>query len=132
MGINDKGLVTEDRNTKKDAYFFYQANWSDKPMIRIASSRMTPRAQTVTQIEVFSNCDKVEVTVNGKPLDPVSPDNVHVFRWPSVTLQTGKNEIKAIASSSQGEIADSCEWVVDPTATPSAPGPEAAPPEPAQ
>ena len=43
VGINDKGLVTEDRKTKKDAYFFYQANWTGKPMVHIASSRMTPR-----------------------------------------------------------------------------------------
>lgn len=27
-GINDKGLVTYDRKTPKDAYFFYRANWS--------------------------------------------------------------------------------------------------------
>ncbi len=131
VGINDKGLVTEDRKTKKDAYFFYQANWTNKPMVHIASSRMTPRRQTVTQIEVFSNCDKVELSVNGNPLNPVAPDSVKVFRWPSVTLQSGKNEIKATAASSQGEVTDTCEWVVDPAATPSAPGLENTTPEPA-
>jgi beta-galactosidase len=125
VGINDKGLVTEDRTTKKDAYFFYQANWTDKPMVYIASRRMTSRRQATTQIEVFSNCDKVALSVNGTPLDPVTPDNVKVFRWPSVTLQTGKNEIKATATSSQGEVTDSCEWVVDPNAA----APNAAAPE---
>ena len=93
-------------------------------MVHIASSRMTPRGQAVTQVEVFSNCDKVDLTVNGRALDPVSPDNVRVFRWPSVTLQTGKNEIKATAASNQGEIADSCAWVLDPSAVPSTPGAE--------
>ena len=33
--INDKGLVTQDRKTKKDSYYFYQANWTDKPMVHI-------------------------------------------------------------------------------------------------
>ena len=26
-GINDKGLVTGDRKTRKDAFFWYRANW---------------------------------------------------------------------------------------------------------
>lgn len=131
VGINDKGLVTEDRKTKKDAYFFYQANWTDKPMVHIASSRMTPRHQAVTQIEVFSNCDKVELSINGHPLDPVTPNNVKVFRWPSVTLRPGKNEVKATAASSQGEVTDRCEWVLDPSAARPAPGSETATPAPA-
>ena len=29
-GRNDKGLVTYDRKTKKDAFYFYKANWSDE------------------------------------------------------------------------------------------------------
>ena len=133
VGINDKGLVTEDRKTKKDAYFFYQANWTDKPMVHLASKRMTPRREAVTQIEVFSNCEKVELSVNGRPLGPVTPDHVRVFRWPRVTLRPGKNEVRATAASSQGEVTDRCEWVVDPAAAaPSAPGPETTTPEPAQ
>ena len=131
-GVNDKGLVTEDRKIKKDAYFFYQANWTDKPMVHIASSRLTPRRQAITPIEVFSNCDKIALSVNGSPLQPVSPDHVRVFRWPAVTLQPGKNEIKAIATTSQGELTDSCEWVVDPSAVQPAPTPETIPPKPAQ
>jgi beta-galactosidase len=132
VGVNDKGLVTEDRKIKKDAYFFYQANWTDKPMVHIASSRLTPRRQTITPVEVFSNCDKVALSVNGSPLEPVSPDDVRVFRWPAVTLRPGKNEIKAIATTSQGELTDSCEWVVDPSAVQPALSPETIPPKPAQ
>ncbi len=125
--FNDKGLVTEDRRTRKDAYYFYQANWSDEPMVHIVSSRMTPRRLAVTGVEVFSNCDKVELTVNGKSLGSASPDQVKVFRWANVTLQPGRNEIKAMASSGQKELADSCEWVLDPAAAP----PPAESPQPA-
>jgi beta-galactosidase len=132
VGVNDKGLVTEDRKIKKDAYFFYQANWTDKPMVHIASSRLTQRRNPMTQIEVFSNCDKVELTINGKALPSVSPDKVRVFRWPNVTLQPGKNEVKATATTSQEEVTDSCEWTVDPAAPPTAPGPGTTTPEPAQ
>ena len=35
-GINDKGLVTHDRKVKKDAFYFYKANWNPEPMVRIA------------------------------------------------------------------------------------------------
>ena len=120
--LNDKGLVTRDRKTKKDSYYFYQANWSETPMVHIASQRMTPRRQAITGVEVFSNCGKVELTVNGKSLGAVSPDEVKVFRWPNVTLRSGRNEIKAAASSDRGEVVDSCEWVLEPAAA--APGPE--------
>ena len=114
LNLNDKGLVKQDRQIKKDAYYFYQANWTDKPMIYIASRRMTPRRLASTEVQVFSNCAKVELTVNGSSLGSVSPDNVHVFRWANVTLQPGKNEIKATATSTQGVITDSCTWILDP------------------
>jgi beta-galactosidase len=120
--LNDKGLVTQDRKTKKDSYYFYQANWSDTPMVHIASQRMTPRQQAVTGVEVFSNCGKVELTVNGKPLGAVAPDGVKVFRWPNVTLQPGRNAITATASSDRGELVDSCEWVLEPAAATPQPG----------
>ena len=34
-GRNDKGLVTYDRKIKKDAFYFYKANWSDEPVLYI-------------------------------------------------------------------------------------------------
>jgi beta-galactosidase len=38
-GRNDKGLVTYDRKTKKDAFFFYKANWSREPVVHVTSSK---------------------------------------------------------------------------------------------
>jgi beta-galactosidase len=108
--LNDKGLVTQDRSIKKDAYFFYQANWSDKPMVYIASRRMVQRKQPTTEVKVFSNCDQVELSVNGTSLGTAQPNNVKTFRWPNVALQPGKNQIAATGTSSQGKVTDSCEW----------------------
>jgi len=122
--INDKGLVTQDRKTKKDSYYFYQANWTDKPMVHIASSRMTPRRLSSTGVEVFSNCEKVELRVNGKSLGAVAPDNIKVFRWPNVTLQPGPNEVVAIATGAGRKLTDSCQWVLDSAAAPTPAGPE--------
>ena len=47
-GLNDKGLVTRDRLTKKDAFYFYQANWSDEPVLYLASRRDVERTNAVT------------------------------------------------------------------------------------
>ena len=38
-GINDKGMVTRDRATRKDAFYFCQANWTSTPVLRIAGTR---------------------------------------------------------------------------------------------
>ena len=53
-GLNDKGMVTQDRQLKKDVYFFYQANWTTEPMVWIASRRMTPRK--LFNICIVSDC----------------------------------------------------------------------------
>jgi beta-galactosidase len=124
--LNDKGMVTEDRKTKKDAYYFYQANWSNVPMVRIASHGMTPRRLGTTGVQVFSNCNSVELFVNGKSLGKVSPDKVNVFRWENVALQSGGNDIKAVATNASGTVTDTCQWVLDPATAPAAPGPETA------
>src|SRR5262249_40468620 len=33
LGRNDKGLVTYDRRTRKDAFYWYRANWTDTPFV---------------------------------------------------------------------------------------------------
>ena len=114
--LNDKGLVTQDRKIKKDSYFFYQANWSDRPMVRIAAHRLTPRHLAETDIEVFSNCDQVELKINGQSLPPVAPDKVRVFRWTAAKLQPGRNVIQATATTGQETVTDSCEWILEPAA----------------
>ena len=99
--LNDKGLVTQDRKIKKDSFYFYQANWSDKPMIHIASQRMTPRRLATTDVEVFSNAPQVELFLNGQSQGAKQPDQVNVFRWSGVQLQPGKNEVKAVTQSDE-------------------------------
>lgn len=49
-GINDKGLVTHDRKVKKDAFYFYKANWNPEPMVYIAGRRSVNRVKPVTEV----------------------------------------------------------------------------------
>ena len=99
-------------------------------MIRIASHGMTPRRLGTTEVQVFSNCDKVELFVNGKSLGTADPDKVRVFRWENVTLQSGPNQIKAVGTSGGGNVSDMCQWILDPAAAPAPAGPETAFPSP--
>ena len=111
--LNDKGLVTHDRRFKKDAFFFYKANWNPEPMVYITSRRATPRTQPVTEVKVYSNCPLVELKVNGAPLGSMKPDDNHITRWPSVTLQPGTNTIEATGVSNGQPLSDSCTWTLD-------------------
>ena len=112
-GVNDKGLVTEDRKIKKDTFFFYKANWNPDPMVYIASRRMTPRKLPTTEVKVYSNCSDVELFVNGKSLGTANPDTVQVFRWQNVTLKPGKNQIEVRGKSGNALLTDHCEWVLE-------------------
>jgi len=107
-GVNDKGMVTEDRKIKKDAYYFYQANWSDTPMVHITGSRLVDRKGALTEIEVYSNCPNVELKLNGKSLGAVAPDDLHICRWPNVQLQPGANSLEATAPGTP--LIDTCAW----------------------
>jgi beta-galactosidase len=117
-GVNDKGLVTEDRKVKKDAFFFYQANWTTAPMVYITSRRMTPRKLAETEIKLYSNCKQVELSLNGESMGTRPPDSLKVLKWENVQLRPGTNLVEAIGRTEAGVVRDSCEWVFE-TPTPS-------------
>lgn len=109
-GRNDKGLVTYDRKTRKDAFYFYQANWSDRPVLHITSAGFTPRASAETEVRVYSNAPEVSLSVGGADLGRKSaPD--HVFVWP-VRLAPGENRIEARAEMGGRPLSDSCVWTL--------------------
>jgi beta-galactosidase len=111
-GINDKGLVTFDRKTRKDAFYFYQANWSERPVLHIASRRFTPRTQAVTTVKVYSNAPEVELWVNGVSAGVAKgggPGN-RVFVWNNVRLTAGENRVMARANRAGATLEDQCVW----------------------
>jgi beta-galactosidase len=111
-GRNDKGLVTYDRQTKKDAFYFYQANWSDEPMVYITSRRFTERTNGVTDVKVYSNANKVELLLNGISQGQPSDGTNCVFIWKNVTLKPGENQIAAKAERAGKKLSDSCVWTL--------------------
>lgn len=110
-GINDKGLVTFNRKIKKDAFYFYKANWSNEPFVYIANRRFQFRDQEVTPVKVYSNLETVELVVNDHSYG-ARHGRSGIFNWEKVHLKTGQNSI-AVSSVKDGIVyRDQCTWVL--------------------
>jgi beta-galactosidase len=110
-GINDKGLVTRDRLIRKDAYFFYKANWSSSSVVYISSRRFTNRNVASTSIKIYSNNDSVQLFVNSKSYGFLKSSD-HIFIKNTI-LDEGSNKIKAIGIKNGIYTKDSCIWNLD-------------------
>ena len=85
-GQNQKGLVTFDRKTKKDAYFIYKAYLSSDPFVHLCGRRYAHRAESKTEIKVYSNQPRVTLFVDGKEFAAQEGDKIFKFNVPiSVT-----------------------------------------------
>ena len=125
-GINDKGLVTRDRVTPKDAYFLYKANWNPEPMLHLCSARMKTIDGGEARVVAFSNVGDVTLIVNGETIGVKSPDEIHSVTFDGVKLRDGENEISVEA----GGLKRSASWTKSaaPAAEPDAlGGPQPAP-----
>ena len=92
-GENQKGLVTFDRKTKKDAFYLYKAYWSREPFVHICGRRYKDRTEEETEIKVYSNLEEVSLYLDGKLLETKRADRVFVFR----IANTGTRRIEARA-----------------------------------
>lgn len=111
-GMNDKGLVSYDRRTRKDAFYFYKANWDPEPMVHLNSDNFTSRTNSITSVRAYSNCDEVELVVNGRSIGTNKPDKIKVVEWRDVRLSPGRNQIELRGRSGANQISDSCIWTV--------------------
>jgi beta-galactosidase len=111
--INDKGLVTYDRKVKKDAFFYYKAQWSDAPVVHITSRRWTARIEPLTKIRIYSNAPKVAVTFNGKPLGDIGCAQ-SICEVKDIRLTPGANRAVATARFDGKEVSDTVDWTLTP------------------
>lgn len=115
LGVNTKGLVTFDRQTRKDAFYFYQANWSDQPVTHIVGRRYTDRAYPVNDVKVYTNARSVELWVGGVRVGAREasecPQATCVFE--DVVLEPGVNVVTASANHGDELVTDAVEWSVD-------------------
>ena len=108
-GRNDKGLVTYDRRTKKDAFFWYKANWSSDPVVYVTSRRFTPRTTATVTVKVYSNLDSVTLSVNGTSRGAATGAD-RIFTWTNVPLVVGANTVEATGMSGGAAVTDRVTW----------------------
>ena len=92
-GMNHKGLVTFDRQTRKDSFYIYKAWWSDEAFAHICSKRFADRTESEIEVKVYSNQKSVTLYANGQKLAEQSGEHIFKFRVPL----SGEVEVKAVA-----------------------------------
>ncbi len=109
--INQKGLVDREGNPK-DAYYVFKSYWSDDPFTYIESHTWTERQGPTGKkrsINVYSNCDEVELFHAGKSLGKKKKD---ITQFPASGLtwellfNEGANDLKAIGYHKGTEVTD--------------------------
>ena len=101
--INAKGLVSYDRNIRKDAFYYYKAKWSQEKFIHICSGRFVNRAKERIDIKVYTNLMEAELFVDGINFGHGRNDGNGRIIFSDVPLHEGENRIKAAAEGLQDE-----------------------------
>jgi beta-galactosidase len=103
--VNQKGIWDAWRRPK-DLYYFYKAQWTSEPMVYIVSHTRTEsvgEAGSAQEVKVYSNCDEVELTING--VSAGKQRSSGVFRW-SVLFRSGVNVLEAEGRSGRATCTD--------------------------
>ena len=103
--INAKGLISHDRKTRKDAFYYYKARWSDEPFVHLCARRFQNRAQEKINVKCYTNQPSVRLRVNGELFGEAQAKNGAVL-FEDVPLAMGENFVEAVA----GAYTDSASW----------------------
>ena len=99
-GQNHKGLVTMDRQYKKDSFYAYKAWLNPEPMVHICGKRYVDRVEDVTKVTVYSNAPEVELFANGESLGKKwAEDHFFYFDVPN----KGETKLEAVAGDLRDE-----------------------------
>lgn len=106
-GINDKGLVTFDRKVKKDAFYFYKANWNQEDkFVYLANRRNIRPEQEVVDLTAFSNLPEVELFANGRSMGRKTAGEYAIFEWKGIRLSPGENVLELRAKDKKQVYTD--------------------------
>ncbi len=100
-GRNNKGLVSFDRKTKKDAFYMYKAFWSNERFVHIEGGRYTMRTIGKHTFRIISNCD--EVTLKCSRYKKTLRGS-HVFTFEDVPIKDGGNKVTVTADGVEETI----------------------------
>ncbi len=100
--MNDKGLVTRDRQVKKDVFYLYKSAWNkDETTVHITRSRLLSYpADTDLNIKVYSNAKYLTLYQNGKIVTKMYGSGEStgvVWTFPAVRLKTDQDTFKVVS-----------------------------------
>lgn len=90
-GLNQKGLVSFDRRTKKDSFYLYKAYYSNEPFVHICGKRYSDRTEDETEIKVYTNQKNLRLYLNDKLVEDKNGDKIFVFKIRIGEKSTTKN-----------------------------------------
>ncbi len=97
-GMNHKGLVTFDRQIKKDSFYLYKAWWNHRdPFVHICSKRFRDRTESEIEVKVYSNCEEVTLYCDGEKIG--TQKGSHIFRF-KVPMK-GRHELRAVSGAAE-------------------------------
>ena len=104
MYMNDKGLITRDRQTKKDVFYLYKSWWNhEEETVYITGRRLAyrPAGQEFT-LTVYSNAPSLTLYRDGEELASLAtsgePTGV-IWKFPSVSMGSGDTTFKIVSSN---------------------------------
>ncbi|MDR2915645.1 MAG: glycoside hydrolase family 2 protein [Tannerella sp.] len=114
--MNQKGVVERDL-TPKESYYVFQSWWTKKPMAHIYGHTWLVRwgdEGEQKEIKVYSNCDEVELFLNGESKGKKKRDKT-VFPaaglfW-ELPFRKGENTVRAVARKGKETITDEISFV---------------------
>ena len=93
-GVCDMGVVSFNRQARKDAFYLYKSRWNtDDDFIHIAERRWARRSDTLQTIKVYTSFPEAELTVNGTFLGAKECEDGSVI-WEGVDLERGTNSVE--------------------------------------
>ena len=91
MYMNDKGLITRDRATKKDVFYLYKAWWNNREeTVYIAGRRLTARpADEPFTLTVYSNAPSLKLLKDGEEVSALvnsGEDTGVIWKFPDLMV----------------------------------------------
>ena len=104
MYMNDKGLITRDRATKKDVFYLYKAWWNTREeTVYVAGRRLAARpAGEPFTLTVYSNAPSLKVLKNGKEVATLASsgeDTGVIWKFPDLTVDAEGSTFTVVSPS---------------------------------